>query len=126
MKKFKFFERPLQFGIDSHNGVTDPNLIELSSAIWSCSDWITSVYLTNNNGDTEDCLIIDFGDIDGSKYTCKIYTNRSFQIFQVIKTEDGDIELMDTLDLADETLLDYDYIIQYLSNLPNTLASSLY
>ena len=125
MKKFKFFEGQTKTNSDPYNGVTDPHLIELSHSIWSYSDWITSVHLTNHNGNTEDCLYIDFDDIDGSEYTCKISIDGSFQILQVITTEDGDIEIVDTLDISDETLSDYGNLIQYLSDMPNTITSSL-
>jgi hypothetical protein len=125
MKNFKFLNDFTPIERDSHNGVTDANLIRLSREIWSYSDWINSVMLTNNNGNTEDYLIFDFKDIDGSEYSCRIATNGSFQLLQLITTEDGDYELMDTLDISDEVLSDYDNIIQYLSNMPNTIANSL-
>ncbi len=125
MKKFKFLEGMTTIERDRYNGVTDANLIRLSRDIWSYSDWISSVILTNNNGNTEDYLIFDFKDIDGSEYSCRISTDGSFQLLQLITTEDGDYELMNTLDISDEVLSDYDNIIQYLSNMPNTIANSL-
>lgn len=125
MKNFKFLEGMTTIERDRYNGVTDANLIRLSRDIWSYSDWISSVILTNNNGNTEDYLIFDFKDIDGSEYSCRISTDGSFQLLQLITTEDGDYELMNTLDISDEVLSDYDNIIQYLSNMPNTIANSL-
>jgi len=125
MKKFKFFEGYKNNNSIPYNGVTNPHLIALSRDIWSYSDWITSTLLSNNNGTTEDYLIVEFDDIDGSEYTCKISIDGSFEILQVITTEDGDIEVMDTLVLSDETLSDYGNLIQYLSDMPNTIASSL-
>ena len=125
MKEFKFFSNENQIERPMHNGVTDANLIRLSRDIWSYSDWISSVMLTNNNGDTEDYLIFYFKDIDGSEYSCRISADGSFQLLQLITTEDGEYELMNTLDISDEVLSDYDNIIQYLSNMPNTIASSL-
>ena len=125
MKKFKFLSNENQIERPLHNGVTDTNLIRLSRDIWSYSDWISSVMLTNNNGNTEDYLVFDFKDIDGCEYSCRISTDSSFQLLQSITTEDGEYELMDTLDISGEVLSDYDNIIQYLSNMPNTIASSL-
>lgn len=125
MNKFKFFNGLSTIERDSLNGVTDPFLIRLSRDIWSYSDWISSVMLTNFNGNTEDYLIFDFKDIDGSEYSCRISIDRSFAILQYTKTEENEFELMDTLDISEEVLSDYDNIIQYLSNMPCTIATSL-
>ena len=125
MKKFKFFKGIIPIERDRYNGVTDPYLIRLSRDIWSYSDWISSVMLTNYNGDTEDLLIVDFQDIDGKDYTCRISIDGSFQLLQIIFQEDGEIDWMDNLDISEEVLSDFDYFIQYLSNMPKTLASSL-
>jgi hypothetical protein len=125
MKKFKFFKGIIPIERDSNNGVTDPFLIRLSRDIWSYSDWISSVTLTNHNGNTEDFLIFDFKDIDGSEYSCRISIDMSFAILQYIKNEENELELIDTLDISEEVLSDYDNIIQYLSNMPSTIATSL-
>ena len=125
MRKFKFFNGFNPIERDRYNGVTDTNLIRLSRDIWSYSDWISSVFLTNYDGITDDYLFFDFKDIDGSEYSCRISVNGSFQILQYIKTEEEEYELMDTLDISEEVLSDYDNIIQYLSDMPNTLANSL-
>jgi hypothetical protein len=125
MKKFKFFKGIIPIERDSNNGVTDPFLIRLSRDIWSYSDWISSVTLTNYNGNTEDFLIFDFKDIDGSEYSCRISIDMSFTILQYIQNEENELELIDTLDISEEVLSDYDNIIQYLSNMPSTIATSL-
>jgi hypothetical protein len=125
MNKFKFFNGFSPIERDSLNGVTDPFLIRLSRGIWSYSDWISSVMLTNYNGSTEDFLIFDFKDIDGSEYSCRISIDRSFEILQYTKNEEDEFELMDTLDISGEVLSDYINIIQYLSNMPRTIATSL-
>jgi hypothetical protein len=125
MNKFKFFNGFSPIERDSHNGVTDPFLIRLSRDIWSYSDWISSVMLTNYNGNTEDFLIFDFKDIDGSEYSCRISIDRSFAILQYTKNEENELELIDTLDISEEVLSDYENIIQYLSNMPSTIATSL-
>jgi hypothetical protein len=125
MKKFKFFKGIIPIERDSNNGVTDPFLIRLSRDIWSYSDWISSVTLTNYNGNTEDFLIFDFKDIDGSEYSCRISIDMSFTILQYIENEENELELIDTLDISEEVLSDYDNIIQYLSNMPSTIATSL-
>jgi hypothetical protein len=125
MKKFKFFKGIIPIERDSNNGVTDPFLIRLSRDIWSYSDWISSVTLTNYNGNTEDFLIFDFKDIDGSEYSCRISIDMSFTILQYIENEENELELIETLDISEEVLSDYDNIIQYLSNMPSTIATSL-
>ena len=125
MKKFKFFKGIIPVERDLYNGVTDPYLIRLSRDIWSYSDWISSVMLTNYNGGTEDLLIVDFQDIDRKDYTCRISVDGSFQLLQLIFREDGEIDWMDNLDISEEVLSDVDYLVQYLSNMPKTLASSL-
>jgi len=125
MKKFRFLNGFAHNQLDSNNGVTDANLIRLSREIWSYSDWINSVLLTNNNGNTEDYLIFEFNDIDGSEYTCKVSIDGSFQILQIIEIYDNEYRYMDTLNISDEVLADYNNIIQYLTNMPKTIASSL-
>lgn len=125
MKKFKFFKGIIPVERDPYNGVTDSYLIGLSRDIWSYSDWISSAVLSNHNGDTEDCLIVDFQDINGKDYTCRISVDGSFQLLQIIFREDGEIDLFDNLDISEEVLSDFDYFIQYLSDMPKTLASSL-
>jgi len=100
--KFKFFKGIIPIERDRYNGVTDPYLIGLSRDIWSYSDWISSVMLTNYNGDTEDLLIVDFQDIDGKDYTCRISIDGSFQLLQIFFQEDGEIDWMDNLDISEE------------------------
>ena len=56
------------------------------------------------NGSTEDFLIFDFKDIDGSEYSCRISIDRSFAILQYTKNEEDEFELMDTLDISGEVL----------------------
>ena len=49
----------------------------------------------------------------------------SFTILQYIENEENELELIETLDISEEVLSDYDNIIQYLSNMPSTIATSL-
>ena len=81
--------------------------------------------LTNNNGTSEDKLIVDFKDIDGAEYSCLISHEGSFKISQIITLPDGEIELFNSLDISNEVLSDVENLLQYFLGMPKTIANSL-
>jgi hypothetical protein len=121
--KFKFFNGISPIEIDPYDGVTDEYLIDLDEEIWLLSDWITSTQLHKDAESGIDCLYIDFKDIDGTEYTCTIFENRTFEVIEIIKLENGNIELIENTNISNEILSDSDYLLSYFMNMPRTIRS---
>ena len=123
MKNFKFLNGYQPIQRDRYNGATDPYLIQLTQEISSYSDWIYSVMITSDDGD--EILIIEFKDLDNCKYLCEIYQDLSFSLLQIIEDEFGEDDLIEPFDIPNEISSDHNRILNYLKNMPRTIASSL-
>lgn len=121
--KFKFFNGISPIEIDPNDGVTDEYLINLNREVWLLSDWITSTQLHNDIESEIDCLYIDFKDIDGTEYTCTIFEDRTFEVIEIIKLENGNIELIENTNMSNEILSNSDYLLSYFMNMPRTIRS---
>jgi len=58
MNPFKFFNGDVHDGTPSHNGVTDPFLIQLSEDIFDYCDWVYSCTLSIDDERNQDSLIL--------------------------------------------------------------------
>jgi hypothetical protein len=125
MRKFNFFRGYQRVNSDQYNGVTNQYLIQLSVDIISYTDWVYSTMLTIDDETGLDLLIIEFTDIDGSDYLCRISEDGSFKITEIITLPNGMSELLASLDISDEVLSDVENLLHYLQNMPKTIASSL-
>ena len=125
MRIFNFFRGYQRVNSDQYNGVTDQYLIQLSFDIISYTDWVYSTMLTIDEESGLDSLIIEFTDIDGSDYLCRIFEDESFVLTQIITLPNGISQLYDTLDISDEVLSDVENLLEYLQSMPKTIASSL-
>jgi len=125
MRKFNFFRGYQRVNIDQYNGVTNQYLIQLSVDIISYTDWVYSIMLTIDDETGLDLLIIEFTDIDGSDYLCRISEDGSFKITEIITLPNGMSELLASLDISDEVLSDVENLLHYLQNMPKTIARSL-
>jgi len=123
MKKFKFLNDNNQN--QQHNGVTNQYLIQLSTDIWSFSDWVYTSMLEIDEDSGQDSLIFEFNDIDQSTYWCKILQDSSFEVLQLIKLEDGTLEYLDAFMISNEVRLDHKRLLNYLQNMPKTITSLL-
>jgi len=118
MKKFKFFKSIVPDEITLNNGVTDNYLIQLSRDILSYSNAVYERTLYIDDATGLDTLLIAFNHLISPIVFCKIYSNRSFELFDEIIKEDGSLEYNKNETFIGEDLLDCDNLIEYLIILP--------